>query len=108
MVSIIVPTLNEEDRIADTLHSLLGLAGEKEILVSDGGSADRTKEIAESLGVRVIRGERGRGCQLHAGAIATRGDVLWFVHADTRVEAGALQAIQRALLAAGVTWMSGA
>lgn len=102
MVSIIVPTLNEENGIAETLRSLIGLAGQKEILVSDGGSEDQTEQIAQSLGVRVIRGERGRGCQLHAGASAASGNILWFVHADTRAEAGAIQGIEQALRNSGV------
>ncbi len=102
MVSIIVPTVNEESRIATNLHSLMELFGEKEILVVDGGSEDRTVEIAASLGVRVIRCERGRGFQIQTGAGEAQGEALWFVHADTRPESGALEQIEQALHDPGV------
>ncbi len=97
MVSIIVPALNEEARIACTLRALLALSGEKEILVADGGSEDLTVEIATALGVRVVACERGRGSQIRTAALEATGSVLWFVHADTRPENGALDAIQDAL-----------
>ena len=97
MISIVVPTLNEEARIAGTLLALQGLDGDKEILVADGGSADRTVDIAGELGVRVVQCQRGRGCQIRTAAAGTAGDVLWFVHADTRPEPGALESIERAL-----------
>lgn len=83
MVSIIVPTLNEAAQISQTLQALQALAGEKEILVVDGGSEDETVALARAAGVIVIESARGRGVQQHAGAMAARGDVLWFVHADT-------------------------
>ena len=97
MVSIIVPALNEESRIAETLRALLELSGDKEILVADGGSEDRTVEFATQPGVRVVPCQRGRGCQLRTAAAQATGDVLWFIHADTRPEAGALQSIETAL-----------
>ena len=97
MVSIIVPALNEEARIACTLRALLALSGEKEILVADGGSEDLTVEIATGLGVRVVACERGRGCQIRTAAREATGCVLWFVHADTRPENGALESILDAL-----------
>ncbi len=93
MVSIIIPALNEETRIGGTVRALLALSGEKEILVADGGSDDLTVEIATRLGVRVVSCERGRGCQIRTAALEATGDVLWFVHADTRPEDGALESI---------------
>ncbi len=93
MVSIIVPTLNEEIRIGSTLRALQALCGEKEILVADGGSEDLTVEIATGLGVRVVPCERGRGCQIRTAALEANGNVLWLVHADTRPENGALESI---------------
>jgi len=97
MVSIIIPALNEEMRIGDTLRALLALSGEKEILVADGGSEDLTVEIATGLGVRVVACERGRGCQIRTAALAATGSVLWFVHADTRPENGAIESILESL-----------
>ncbi len=97
LISIVVPALNEEAQIGTTLDALERLAGEKEIIVADGGSADRTVEIACSRSVRVIRSERGRGHQMHAGALRATGEALWFVHADTVPPANALQEIENAL-----------
>jgi rSAM/selenodomain-associated transferase 2 len=97
MVSIIVPTLNEEARIASTLKALQSLSGDKEIIVADGGSEDRTVEIATGLGVRVVSCERGRGCQIRTAAHQASGTILWVVHADTRPEGGALHSIRTSL-----------
>jgi rSAM/selenodomain-associated transferase 2 len=97
MVSIIVPTLNEELALPNTLEALFAMGGEKEIIVSDGGSTDKTVEIANRFGVQTIRAERGRGSQMHAGACASSGDVLWFVHADTVPPQHALREVMEAL-----------
>lgn len=102
MISIIVPTLNEEAAIARTLAALSALAGGHEILVVDGGSTDATIELASESGARVLETPRGRGTQMHAGAMAARGDVLWFVHADTIPSPSALVEIERALADARV------
>jgi glycosyltransferase involved in cell wall biosynthesis len=83
MVSIIVPTLNESSQIRDTLQALQLLDGEKEILVVDGGSEDNTVAIAKDAGALVLESARGRGAQQHRGALHARGEILWFVHADT-------------------------
>ena len=97
MVTIIVPTLNEETQIGSTLRALQALSGEKEILVADGGSEDHTVEIATRSGVRVVSCERGRGCQIRTAALEARGTVLWFVHADTRPQNGSLESIHDSL-----------
>ena len=97
LVSIIVLALNEEGQIGSTLRALQTLSGEKEILVADGGSDDRTVDIATSLGVRVVSCERGRGCQIRTAALEARGTVLWFVHADTRPQNGSLESIHDSL-----------
>ena len=83
MISVIVPTLNEAAQISETLDALQAVAGEKEIFVVDGGSEDETVALARAAGAIVIESARGRGVQQHAGAMAARGEVLWFVHADT-------------------------
>jgi len=97
LISIIVPALNEEDQIGRTLAALRELPGEKEIVVVDGGSTDGTVERARLQNVRVMEAPKGRGQQMHAGALASRGDVLWFVHADTVAPPDALQEIERVL-----------
>ncbi len=96
-VSIIVPTLNEESQITATLRALQKLSGEKEIIVADGGSTDKTIELAAAQGVRVVHSVRGRGPQMHAGALQAAGDVFWFVHADTIPPAHALQEIEESM-----------
>jgi rSAM/selenodomain-associated transferase 2 len=97
MISIIVPTLNEEIAIPETLKSFVALEGNNEIIVSDGGSHDRTVALALSFGVRVVHSDRGRGVQMHTGAKAACGDIFWFVHADVVAPSNALQHITRAL-----------
>src|SRR3954447_25371522 len=97
MVSIIVPTLNEASQISATLHALQALDGRKEILVVDGGSEDETVSSAIAAGAIVVESARGRGTQQHAGALAARGDVLWFVHADTIPPPAAISDINAAL-----------
>lgn len=96
-ISIIVPTLNEQQCIAETLRSLQHLEGEKEIIVVDGGSSDETRSLACTQGVQVLTSQPGRGLQMHAGAAKATGDVLWFVHADTAPPAHALNEIQKGL-----------
>ncbi len=97
LISIIVPALNEEERIAGTLRALRELPGEKEILLVDGGSTDRTLEFARREQVGVVQAQKGRGQQMHAGALAAKGEVLWFVHADTVPPPDALEKIRTAL-----------
>ena len=59
-VSIIVPTLNEQECIAETLTSLQQIEGEKEIIVVDGGSSDETRSLARAQGVQVLTAPPGR------------------------------------------------
>ncbi|KAL4428847.1 hypothetical protein ABPG77_005285 [Micractinium sp. CCAP 211/92] len=85
-VSIIVPALNEEAGLEATLRYLQRELSPPaaEIIVVDGGSTDRTAQVARRCGVRVLAAGRGRARQMNAGAAAAKGDVLIFVHADTR------------------------
>ena len=96
-VSIIIPALNEETQIQATLRALNALPGDKEIIVVDGGSSDRTVPLARNCGACVLSSQRGRGTQMRAGAAYATGDVLWFVHADTRPLCDALAEITQAL-----------
>ena len=95
--SIIIPTLNEAHSIRSTLDRVRRVRSSLEVIVVDGGSSDRTIEIAREHGVRVLHATRGRGSQMHAGACAARGDVFWFLHADTIPPADATEQITRAL-----------
>ncbi|MCA1577109.1 MAG: TIGR04283 family arsenosugar biosynthesis glycosyltransferase [Acidobacteria bacterium] len=96
-ISIIVPTLNEENSITQTLSALARLDGSVEVVVVDGGSDDETGQLVRACGVRLIESERGRGAQMHAGALATRGSVFWFLHADTSPPADAIKHILESL-----------
>ena len=95
MISVIIPTLNEAETIEGLLRSLYA-AGAEEIVVADGGSSDATAEVASAY-AKVVRSPRGRAAQMNYGARHASGDVLWFLHADTRVEAGAIVAMELAL-----------
>ncbi|MDP2307061.1 MAG: TIGR04283 family arsenosugar biosynthesis glycosyltransferase [Pseudomonadota bacterium] len=91
MISVVIPTLDE----AAALPALLGsLGGVDEVIVVDGGSRDDTVEIAARAGATVVTAPRGRGSQLAAGTAAARGDLLWFLHADTGVPVGAAAALR--------------
>ena len=96
MTSIVIPTLNEESTIGATLDAVGKLRGTFEVIVADGGSTDDTVDVASSR-ARVIRCARGRGSQQAAGAGASTGDVLWFLHADTLPAPSAIESIHAAL-----------
>lgn len=82
-VTVIVPALNEAERIAGTLDAVQDCLPGAEIIVADGGSHDATATLAVRAGARVIPGARGRGRQCAAGAAHARGELLIFLHADT-------------------------
>ena len=87
-VSVIIPALNEEEAIAPVLADLNNLQPH-EVIVVDGGSRDRTREISEQLGAVVITGATGRARQMNRGARQATGEILLFLHADTRLPTGA-------------------
>jgi rSAM/selenodomain-associated transferase 2/rSAM/selenodomain-associated transferase 1 len=87
-LSIVIPALNEEERIGRTLARCLETETRPELIVVDGGSRDRTAALAEEAGARVLFSRPGRGPQLNRGAGAAAGDILLFLHADTRVPSG--------------------
>jgi rSAM/selenodomain-associated transferase 2 len=101
-ISVIVPTLNEARLLGATLGALAAIPGVLEIIVVDGGSLDKTAAVARAHGVRLLHAPRGRGIQLHAGALAAHGDILWFVHADMQPPADASHQIEAALLRSSV------
>ncbi len=87
-LSIVIPVLNAADALPATLDSLLpGVAQGviREVIVSDGGSADATVQLARDAGCEVVTGPAGRGGQLGRGAAAARGAWLLFLHADTHL-----------------------
>lgn len=96
-IAVVVPTLNEAHIIGSTLKALRR-GGFCEIIVSDGGSHDETLAIAGQFeGVRVVRGDRGRGLQLSAGVMAACAPLVVVVHADTLLPADAADLIRDTL-----------
>lgn len=81
-VSVIIPTLNEEENLARLLP-LLRHNTCHEVIVSDGGSTDASVAVAKSHEALVLVCGRGRALQMNAGAVAARGEYLLFLHADT-------------------------
>jgi rSAM/selenodomain-associated transferase 2 len=104
-LSIIVPALDEAAGIAAVLDRLRPLrAAGHEVLVVDGGSGDATAALAAPLADRVLEALRGRASQMNAGAATASGDVLVFLHADTRLPEGADRLIRDGLAARGQVW----
>jgi rSAM/selenodomain-associated transferase 2 len=96
-ISIIIPTLNEADRIGPQVGRCLALSPPPEVLVADGGSSDATLARARAAGARVLlASRRGRAVQMNEGAAAAGGDVFLFLHADVLFPPAA----HRALLSA--------
>jgi rSAM/selenodomain-associated transferase 2 len=94
-ISVIIPTLNEEGCLGETLRSLR-VQRPHEILVVDGGSSDDTCRVAAEAD-RVLHVQRGRARQMNAGAAGATGEALLFLHADCSLEPGALSALTRLL-----------
>lgn len=87
-VSIIIPTLNEEGCLADTLALLRSLRPHQ-VIVVDGGSTDATCKVAAAADA-LLHAPRGRAVQMNLGAAHATGDVLLFLHADCALENGSL------------------
>lgn len=91
MISVIVPARDAEAHLAETLTSLIAAAVDglvREVIVADGGSTDRTLEIADSAGAEIVKTGPGRGAQLKAGAERARFPWLLFLDAETALAPG--------------------
>ncbi len=105
-IAVVIPTLNEEQALPRTLSHTIGL-GFDEIIVVDGGSGDRTREIAGALStqhsalstITLLASPPGRARQMNRGAAEAKSDVLLFLHADTLLPREAKDAIRDALRA---------
>src|SRR3972149_12066710 len=84
-ISVIIPTLNEQSSLEHTLKSI---GQGVEIIVVDAGSHDSTIKIATRFTEKIILSEKGRGAQMDGGAREAKGDVLLFLHADTKLPEG--------------------
>ncbi|HET7463353.1 MAG TPA: TIGR04283 family arsenosugar biosynthesis glycosyltransferase [Longimicrobium sp.] len=104
-LSIVIPVLNEAEGIAEALAALRPLRARGcEVIVADGGSTDGSRELATPLADRVVQAPRGRARQQNAGAAVARGEVLLFLHADTRLPDGADRLVIDGLEASGRGW----
>lgn len=95
-VTIVIPVLNEALHISKALGRLNNDFPDCKLIVVDGGSSDGTPDLALAHAT-VILSEPGRACQMNAGARASSSDVIWFIHADTEIDPGALAQIRLAL-----------
>jgi rSAM/selenodomain-associated transferase 2 len=101
-ISVIIPTLNEARQLAAAVQT--AVAGENiEVIVADGGSTDGTVDLARRLGVQAIAAPPGRAGQMNAGAGIASGEILIFLHADTRLPPRFDAAVRQALAQPGVT-----
>ena len=83
-ISIIIPVLNEALNLAETLDSIQSANG-IEIIVVDGGSRDHTIAIAKTFPTQIVSTDPGRARQMNAGAAIATGDILLFLHGDSRL-----------------------
>lgn len=95
-ISVVVPILNEEATILDTLDMLDKLEGDKEIVLVDGGSTDKTVELIGGR-AKLVKSPKGRANQMNQGAGATTGEVIFFLHCDSKVGRNSLNSIAAAL-----------
>ena len=99
VISVIIPTLNEENSIARAIKSAKAFG--VEIIVVDGGSTDRTLHIAQSHGASVISSPRGRAKQMNAGAAMAKGQNLLFLHADSLLPTDYVHHVRKVLALPG-------
>lgn len=90
-VSIVIPALDEGHLLDSAVRAALEQA--HDVVVADGGSHDGSVEVARRAGARVVTGVTGRGAQLNLGAAAARGEILLFLHADTRLPPTATESV---------------
>lgn len=96
MISIIIPVFNERDQLAQLFDHLDVFSQDipHDFLFVDGGSQDGTPNLIRAAGYPVLMSKPGRGQQLHAGALASQGEILFFLHADFFFKACPLKEVQ--------------
>jgi len=96
-ISIIVPVYNEEKILSQNLAFFKSLAQRTELIFVDGGSVDKSVEIASSYG-KVLSSPKGRSVQMNFGAYSAEGKVLLFLHADTTISTDSLLSIEKKVI----------
>ena len=92
--SVIIPTLNEASRVGDCVRRVHSLAPHPQVIVVDGGSSDATLQKAQEAGAQVVQTGSGRGLQCNTGAQHAAGDILLFLHVDTRLPSHAFDVLE--------------
>ena len=101
VASVVIPTLNDTQLLAELLGEIAAADG-FEVIVVDGGSQDDPAAACERHGARFVHCEPHRARQMRRGAELARGSLIWFLHADSSVEPALLDAVRNA--AGSVTW----
>ena len=92
MISVVIPALNEARALPETLDSLFAQPGSFEVILVDGGSTDDTVDVARRYcGVRVLEAPAGRAQQMNTGATVAKGEIIVFLHADTKLPNGGIE-----------------
>ncbi|MFX4263022.1 TIGR04283 family arsenosugar biosynthesis glycosyltransferase [Pelotomaculum propionicicum] len=101
LITVVIPTYNESETIKETVEHLRAWSDILEIIVADGGSSDGTVQLV-GPGVRLIQAPRGRASQMNEGARLASGEILLFLHSDTRLPGNFLKQLEHALSDSGV------
>ena len=97
-ISVLIPVFNEAETIGALLERLLDL-DIAQIIVCDGGSTDKTREIIGTYEeVELVVGKSGRGNQINRAAKAAHSDILWILHADSKIPSNAVAQIRACLI----------
>ena len=99
-VSVVIPTLNEALILEDSLNSISDL-NPHEIIVADGGSTDTTVSVARCTATHVITSRTGRARQMNAGAKKATGDLLLFMHADSKLTPESFKRMKKKMMPTG-------
>lgn len=99
LVSVVIPTLDEERTVGALLSDLAELTVRAEVIVADGGSTDLTLDVCRAAEAHIVQSRAGRGVQLRAGADVARAPLLFFVHADARLDRATLALVDEIAVA---------